>query len=638
MRQRFNPYIIDCSVLNEQYDFFPVGYEFFLRTVRFYEIQFITGGSPGKLIIDGQHHEPRKGDLFFYKPGMKVEGVAGFYSYIVSFDPVYLESRQHFYQSDIPFWASDESTTLPDDGYFDDLPFKYNTTRFNELEPLFSKIFLAWKVGRQTSQPRMKAALLQIMNIIDEDLDDTRTCAGPSVRFENRTANQYYERVMASRHYIDKHLGHKLSLETLALHFGSSPSFFSRIFKKTIGITPIEYIIKSRLTLARELITTTAMSIEQVASACGFDNISYFYRLFKRHFNISPALLGEGYRNQSGEINGEKADGNLAVQSYPSREGNTLREGNPLQEGNPTGEMADSERKSLSSYPYIIDYTYNNQPKYLFPVGVRMGPREVRFYEIELIIGGAGKEITDGRHFKAARGDIFIRKPGMLTQGISGYYFYEIAFDPEYSETRRYCYESPIPFYLADHRTILPDNGFFPHFPYKYHTSRFLEFEPLFAKLVQSFPKRKEEQSHETRANLFKILTMMNEELSTHRQVFFESLIIKNNYEKIMICKKLIDEHPEYKFSLRNLADKIGLSQNFFCKMFRQIIGNSPLEYVNEARIQLAKNLLATTVLSVEEISSRSGFDDVAYFYRIFKRHTNMTPNTYRQKLGVSQK
>jgi transcriptional regulator GlxA family with amidase domain len=632
MHRRFNPYVIDCSVLNEQYDFFPVGYEFFLRTVRFYEIQFITGGSPGKLIIDGQHYEPQKGELFFYKPGMKVEGVAGFYSYVVSFDPVYLESRQHFYQSDIPFWASDESTTLPDDGYFDGLPLKYNTTRFGELEPLFSKIFLALKVGQQTSQPRMKDALLQIMNIIDEELNETCTLANPSMPFENQIANQYYERVMASRHYIDKHLGNKLSLETLALQFGSSPSFFSRMFKKILGVTPIEYINESRLALARKLITTTDLSIEQIASDCGFDNISYFYRLFKRRFNITPALLGEGYRNQTGETNGEKAEDNLAVKSYP------LRKGQPPQEDSPPGEMTDSELKSLSSYPYIIDCTYNNQPKYLFPVGVRMGPRVVRFYEIELVIGGAGKEITDGRHFKAARGDIFIRKPGMLTQGISGYYFFEIAFDPEYSESRRYCYESPIPFYLTDTSTILPDKDFFPHFPYKYHTSRFLEFEPLFTKLLQSFPKRKEEQSLETRANLFNILAMINQELSTHRPVLFENPLIKNNYEKIMACKKYIDDHPETKFSLGNLAEICGLSQNFFCKIFKQIIGDSPFEYVNKTRIQLAKNLLATSTVSIEEISSRSGFDDVTYFYRIFKRHTNMTPNAYRQKLGVSQK
>ena len=266
-----------------------------------------------------------------------------------------------------------------------------------------------------------------------------------------------------------------------------------------------------------------------------------------------------------------------------------------------------------------------------------MVPRVVRFYEIELIIGGAGKEIADGRHFKASRGDIFFRKPGMVHQGISGYYFYEIAFDPVYSESRRHCYESPIPFYLPDNRTILPDKDFFPHFPYKYHTNRFSELEPLFAGIVQSFPKRKEDQQLENRANLLKILMIVNEELSASRPVAFENRMIKNNYEKIMICKRFIDSHPEYKFSLEMLAGMSGLSRNFFGKIFKQIIGSSPLEYINKARIELAKNLLAKSHMSIEEISSRSGFEDVPYFYRMFKRHTNMTPNTFRQKFTESQ-
>lgn len=638
MNQRFsfgrapawNPYIIDGNVLNEQHDFFPAGYEFFQRKVRFYEIQFITGEKAGKLIIDGQHYKPRKGDLFFRKPGMKLQGVAGFYSYNVCFDPVYDESRQHCYHSNIPFWASDENTMLPDGGYFDDLPIKYNTNRFNELEPLFSGIIQAFSDDRQTNQPRMKGALLLILKIIFEELDDTRARANPSMALENQTTKQYYERIMVSKQFIDQHLDHKLSLDTLAHGFGSSPGFFSRIFKKIIGITPFEYIIESRLILARHLLTTSGMSIEQVASACGFDNISYFYRIFKRRFQITPALLSEGYRRHAEESDEEKAESN------PDAPDNFSGEGDLPADCYPPGKMPDNEPNFLSGYPYIIDYTYNNQPNFMFPVGVKMVPRMVRFYEIELIIGGAGKEITDGKHFNASRGDIFFRKPGMVCQGISGYYFYEIAFDPVFNESRRYCYDSPITFYLSDHATILPNKDFFPHFPYKYRTNRLSKLEPLFRSIVQSFPKRKDDLPLYIRTNLLKILNMVHEELNTTRTVTFEDETVKHNYEKIMICKQLIDDHPDQKFSLEMLAEVSGLSQNFFSKIFKQIIGSSPLEYITETRIQLAKSLLATSVLSIQEISSRTGFDDVTYFYRIFKRHTNMTPNAFRHRFAVS--
>ena len=109
---------------------------------------------------------------------------------------------------------------LPDAGYFDYLPLKYNTARFNELEPLFSDIIHAFSDNPRTNQPRVKAALLNIMKIIHEELNGNQ-----AIPLGNRTANQYYERVMSCKQYIDEHPGEKLSLETLALQFGSSPSF-----------------------------------------------------------------------------------------------------------------------------------------------------------------------------------------------------------------------------------------------------------------------------------------------------------------------------------------------------------------------------------------------------------------------------
>ena len=155
--QALNPYIIDGDCINEQNNFFPAGYEFFPRIVRFYEIQFITGGvagktGGGKVIVDGQHYETHQGDLFFRRPGMKIEGIAGFYSYNVAFDPVYSKSREYCYHSGIPFWASDAQSMLPDRDFFDDLPYQYNTPRFEEFEPLFSSLLQSFLKFQQANR------------------------------------------------------------------------------------------------------------------------------------------------------------------------------------------------------------------------------------------------------------------------------------------------------------------------------------------------------------------------------------------------------------------------------------------------------------------------------------------------------
>ncbi|HEX3047447.1 MAG TPA: AraC family transcriptional regulator, partial [Bacillota bacterium] len=478
--QPLNPYIFSVNCDSKHNHFFPAGYEYFPRTVRFYEIQFITGSvaektGGGKLIIEGQHYEARKGDLFFRKPGMKVQGIAGFYSYNIAFDPVYSESREHCYHSNIPFWASDEQSKLPDSDFFDHLPYKYNTAKFEEFEPLFSELLQAFLKDPQANQPVMKSLLLQILNLVNAELDS------PFIPSEKRIAEQYYERVMKSKLFIDSNIGSKLTLENLALQFGTNPNLFMKTFKKVMGVTPFEYIIESRLTQARMLLTTTTLSIEEVASSCGFEDISYFYRLFKQRFEITPALLGEGYRNRARTLDAQESTEDPIASAPPIRESPLLEESPPPEGASSLKEkdLTANKPEPLSLAPYIIGCTYNNQPDYLFPVGVRMVPRVVRYYEIELILGGAGKEVTEGQHFNASRGDIFFRRPGMVSQGISGYYFCEIAFDPVYSEGRREFYESPTPFYLSEPETTLPDQAYFEHFPYKYHTARLFELEPL---------------------------------------------------------------------------------------------------------------------------------------------------------------
>ncbi|MCL6588596.1 MAG: helix-turn-helix domain-containing protein [Firmicutes bacterium] len=626
--RQLNPYIIESGCLDERKNYFPAGYEFFPRNARFYEIQFITGGA-GKLIIEGQHYETRKGDLFFIKPGMQVQGIAGYFSYNLGFDPVYSESREHCYHSNIPFWASDNQTRLPDSDFFDDLPYQYHTSRFDEFEPLFSGIHQRFLNDRQANQPYMKLLLLQIINLIYEDLD-----SHPSRFRRNRINDQYYQRVMNSKRFIDNNLGAKLTLDNLARQFGTSPTFFSKLFKKIMGITPFEYINESRLTKAHKLLTTTYLSIKEVASLCGFENLSYFYRLFKQRFDITPVLFSEGYQNRVRTLDVKRAGDKTDAGAMSQFEAAFFGETKPT--GAVTGKRVGGHNPELLPLdPYIIGCAFDSQPDYVFPVGVKMVPRVSRYYEIELIIGGAGMEITDGRHFNASRGDIFFRRPGMLIQGISGYYFYEIAFDPVFCESRKSYYESPTPFFLPEPETTLPDQGFLADFPYKYHTARLAELESLFTNVYNSFCSRKENWRLEANRNLLKILSIVAEELRTQPSIIHEKQAIDSNYDKIMACKSWIDNHLEHKFSLETLADICCVSRNFFYKIFKQVVGTTPIKYINEARLRMATTLLANTRLSIEEISARCGFEYTGYFYRLFKRRFKMTPSCFRQQSNL---
>lgn len=97
-------------------------------------------------------------------------------------------------------------------------------------------------------------------------------------------------------------------------------------------------------------------------------------------------------------------------------------------------------------------------------------------------------------------------------------------------------------------------------------------------------------------------------------------------------------EHYQDKIPIAGLAASAHVSERECYRLFQQYVRQTPTTFLLSYRIQKAKNLLATTKLSVTEISSATGFDSVSYFSKIFKRRTGMTPLEFRsgQKPQVS--
>ena len=73
---------------------------------------------------------------------------------------------------------------------------------------------------------------------------------------------------------------------------------------------------------------------------------------------------------------------------------------------------------------------------------------------------------------------------------------------------------------------------------------------------------------------------------------------------------------------------------HYYIKLFREIIGTSPLQYMQKLRIQYAAELIVDTDLTISEIAQLSGFNSPMYFSRVFKKHTNISPIEYRNNLS----
>ncbi len=88
--------------------------------------------------------------------------------------------------------------------------------------------------------------------------------------------------------YIQFHMDEELSLNTLALAFDRNPSFLSHTFSKDMGMSLTKFIQQSRMQEAVRLFNTTKMSVSEVALTVGYQDFSYFSKVFSKVIGISP--------------------------------------------------------------------------------------------------------------------------------------------------------------------------------------------------------------------------------------------------------------------------------------------------------------------------------------------------------------
>ena len=80
-----------------------------------------------------------------------------------------------------------------------------------------------------------------------------------------------------------------LQLDTIARLMGTSKSTLSRRIKQITGCAPSAYILQLRLDHACHLLTSSDLSIGEISLACGFDDMSYFSRVFRQNYEITPS-------------------------------------------------------------------------------------------------------------------------------------------------------------------------------------------------------------------------------------------------------------------------------------------------------------------------------------------------------------
>lgn len=104
------------------------------------------------------------------------------------------------------------------------------------------------------------------------------------------------------------------------------------------------------------------------------------------------------------------------------------------------------------------------------------------------------------------------------------------------------------------------------------------------------------------------------------------------NYSRIVQNTVLIiDCDLAADLTLRSLAENQSISEGYLATVFKRETGKTVSEYIREKRMKHAEHLLTTTELQIQSVAAECGIVDLQYFSKMFKKHTGMTPKSYRE-------
>jgi AraC-like DNA-binding protein len=254
-----------------------------------FEILYMTKGT-AIFQIDDESYELKEGQAIFISggrlhSGIPVNGQPCSYDAIV-FE---LEALADFYDKCIEYLNDIKMNKIIIKSYYagENLWEQELLRNLNEISACFTTQEYGYHLA-------VKGRLLLLFSILLANKAYTTNIKGTAPLTEN------VERLKKVVQYIQDHYQSKIAIDDLATLLNMSRHYFCRFFKKTTGITPVDYINGYKTDRAAALIDTTNISIMEAGMEAGFDNFSYFIRTFKRFKNCTPS---EYRRRQREKLN-----------------------------------------------------------------------------------------------------------------------------------------------------------------------------------------------------------------------------------------------------------------------------------------------------------------------------------------------
>ena len=234
-------------------------------------------------------------------------------------------------------------------------------------------------------------------------------------------------------------------------------------------------------------------------------------------------------------------------------------------------------------------------------------PRILPEYELVLLLKGQGHIMIDGTHYRVGAGDLICFKPwvqhSLWVEKEPCMLFYGLHFETDPAQ--------PAPF------------------PDVFHLDAPIRLEVLFQKLHEVYYAKSYlyewKQSLLLQQILCEILTVLHEQKEPM------------GVARVRRALEYIHEDPCKAISLEELLKRAGIRKTEFIRSFRAVTGTTPIRYILDQRLEIARDLLGTSDLSVSLIAEKCGFSDPFYFSRCFNKRFGTSPRRYREQAWSSR-
>lgn len=149
--------------------------------------------------------------------------------------------------------------------------------------------------------------------------------------------------------------------------------------------------------------------------------------------------------------------------------------------------------------------------------------------------------------------------------------------------------------------------------------------EGIVRKMYDIWKEKKQGHKYKCTSLLYELLYFIN------CQRYNNTIELVTHNDKIKVAIDYI--HANYRsntIEVSYLANMSGLSETYFRKLFKQIHSVSPNQYIINLRLEYASHLLRSQLYTVSEAGYKSGFNDIKYFIKLFKKHYGVTPKKYQ--------